>query len=96
MQNLIARSWLCIEKYVIPWNSEQCTSVNSTNITQPVPAGYYLIKDADTSHDDQHDAYTDFIVQVAGNVEIIPAQGRIILRLRKAGSGKQQNDRYDW
>lgn len=59
-----------IEKYV-NLKGEKFTTVNS-GTTQNVPAGYYLIKDADNSYDDQHDAYTQFIVEVAGNVNFKP------------------------
>lgn len=37
-----------------------------------VQAGYYIIKDKDSSQDGKHDAYTNYIVQVAGNVKIVP------------------------
>ena len=59
-----------IEKYV-NLKGEKFTTVNS-GTTQNVPAGYYLIKDADNSYDDQHDAYTKFIVEVEGNVIFQP------------------------
>lgn len=59
-----------IEKYV-NLKGEKFTTVNS-GTTQNVPAGYYLIKDADNSYDDQHDAYTQFIVEVAGKVIFQP------------------------
>ena len=59
-----------IEKYV-NLKGEKFTTVNS-GTTENVPAGYYLIKDADNSYDDQHDAYTQFIVEVAGKVIFQP------------------------
>lgn len=59
-----------IEKYV-NLKGEKFTTVNS-GTTENVPAGYYLIKDTDNSHDNQHDAYTQFIVEVAGNVNFKP------------------------
>lgn len=60
-----------IEKYVDLTASKTFTTVNSGS-TQSVPAGYYLIKDTDNSYDNQHDAYTQFIVEVAGNVSFQP------------------------
>ena len=59
-----------IEKYV-NLKGEKFTTVNSGTM-ENVPAGYYLIKDADNSYDDQHDAYTQFIVEVAGKVIFQP------------------------
>lgn len=59
-----------IEKYV-NLKGEKFTTVNS-GTTENVPAGYYLIKDADNSYNDKHDAYTQFIVEVAGNVNFKP------------------------
>ena len=35
-------------------------------------AGYYLVKDKDESLDGKHDAYTEYIVQVVGDVEMAP------------------------
>lgn len=59
-----------IEKYV-SLTGEKFNTVNS-GTTLNVPAGYYLIKDTDNSYDNQHDAYTQFIVEVAGNVSFQP------------------------
>lgn len=59
-----------IEKYV-NLKGEKFTTVNS-GTTENVPAGYYLIKDADNSYNDKHDAYTQFIVEVAGKVIFQP------------------------
>lgn len=59
-----------IEKYV-NLKGEKFTTVNS-GTTENVPAGYYLIKDADNSYNDKHDAYTQFIVEVAGKVTFQP------------------------
>ena len=59
-----------IEKYV-NLKGEKFTTVNS-GTTENVPAGYYLIKDTDNSYDNQHDAYTQFIVEVAGKVSFQP------------------------
>lgn len=60
-----------IEKYVDLTASKTFTTVNS-GTTENVPAGYYLIKDKDDSYDNKHDAYTQFIVEVAGNVNFKP------------------------
>lgn len=60
-----------IEKYVDLTADKKFITVNS-GATQNVPAGYYLIKDADNSYNNQHDAYTQFIVEVAGNVNFKP------------------------
>lgn len=60
-----------IEKYVDLTASKTFTTVNS-GTTENVPAGYYLIKDKDDSYDNKHDAYTQFIVEVAGNVSFQP------------------------
>lgn len=59
-----------IEKYV-NLKGEKFNTVSS-GTTLNVPAGYYLIKDADNAYDNQHDAYTQFIVEVAGNVNFQP------------------------
>lgn len=59
-----------IEKYV-NLQGEKFNTVSS-GTTLNVPAGYYLIKDTDNSYDNQHDAYTQFIVEVAGNVSFQP------------------------
>ena len=60
-----------IEKYVDLTAGKKFTTVNS-GTTQNVPAGYYLIKDTDNSYNNQHDAYTQFIVEVAGKVSFQP------------------------
>lgn len=60
-----------IEKYVDLTASKTFTTVNS-GTTENVPAGYYLIKDKDDSYDNKHDAYTQFIVEVAGKVSFQP------------------------
>lgn len=59
-----------IEKYV-DLTGEKFNTVSS-GTTLNVPAGYYLIKDTDNSYDNQHDAYTQFIVEVAGKVSFQP------------------------
>lgn len=59
-----------IEKYV-NLKGEKFNTVSS-GTTLNVPAGYYLIKDADHAYDNQHDAYTQFIVEVAGKVSFQP------------------------
>ena len=65
-----AKIWNGIEQYV---NFETTPFVEVTS-TAPasVPAGYYVIKDKDGSQDGKQDAYTNYIVQVAGNVKITP------------------------
>lgn len=60
-----------IEKYVDLTASKKFNTVSGEN-TLTVPAGYYLIKDADNSYNNKHDAYTQFIVEVAGNVNFKP------------------------
>ena len=59
-----------IEKYV-SLTGEKFNTVSSGS-TLSVPAGYYLIKDADGAYNNKHDAYTQFIVRVAGNVTFEP------------------------
>lgn len=59
-----------IEKYV-SLTGEKFNTVSS-GTTLNVPAGYYLIKDADNAYENKHDAYTQFIVEVAGNVNFQP------------------------
>lgn len=59
-----------IEKYV-DLTGEKFNTVSS-GTTENVPAGYYLIKDTDNSYNNQHDAYTQFIVEVAGKVSFQP------------------------
>ena len=60
-----------IEKYVDLTASKKFNTVSGGTMLN-VPAGYYLIKDADNSYNDKHDAYTQFIVEVAGNVNFKP------------------------
>ena len=61
-----AKIWNGIEQYV---NFETTPFVEVTSTTPAsVPAGYYVIKDKDGSQDGKQDAYTNYIVQVAGNV----------------------------
>lgn len=43
-----------------------------TNNSVTVPAGYYLIKDVDGSQAGEYDAYTTYVVLVAGNVSVVP------------------------
>lgn len=65
-----AKIWNGIEQYV---NFETTPFVEVTSTTPAsVPAGYYVIKDKDGSQDGKQDAYTNYIVQVAGNVKITP------------------------
>lgn len=65
-----AKIWNGIEQYV---NFETTPFVEVTSTTPAsVPAGYYVIKDKDGSQDGKQDAYTNYIVQVAGNVKIKP------------------------
>ncbi len=60
-----------IEKYVNLTSADKYGTVSDSS-SLSVPAGYYLIKDKDNSYDNQHDAYTQFIVEVAGNVNFKP------------------------
>ena len=60
-----------IEKYVNLTSADKYGTVSDSS-SLSVPAGYYLIKDADNAYDNQHDAYTQFIVEVAGNVSFQP------------------------
>lgn len=65
-----AKIWKGIEQYV---NFETTPFAEVTSTTPAsVPAGYYVIKDKDGSQDGKQDAYTNYIVQVAGNVKIKP------------------------
>lgn len=59
-----------IESYV-DFASAPVAEVTSAK-SASVQAGYYIIKDKDSSQDGKHDAYTNYIVQVAGNVKIAP------------------------
>lgn len=65
-----AEIWEGIEKYV-DFKTTPFAEVTSTTPAS-VPAGYYVIKDKDGSQDGKQDAYTNYIVQVAGNVKIKP------------------------
>lgn len=65
-----AEIWEGIEKYV-DFKTTPFAEVTSTK-PAAVPAGYYVIKDKDGSQDGKQDAYTNYIVQVAGNVKIKP------------------------
>lgn len=59
-----------IEQYV---NFETTPFAEVTNEkSAAVQAGYYIIKDKDGSQNGKQDAYTNYIVQVAGNVKITP------------------------
>ena len=59
-----------IESYV-DFTTAPVAEVTSAK-SASVQAGYYIIKDKDSSQDGKHDAYTNYIVQVAGNVKIKP------------------------
>lgn len=59
-----------IEQYV-DFEKGPFAEVTSTK-SASVPAGYYIIKDKDGSQNGKQDAYTNYIVQVAGNVKITP------------------------
>ena len=59
-----------IEQYV-DFTTTPVAEVTSTK-SASVQAGYYIIKDKDGSQDGKQDAYTNYIVQVAGNVKIAP------------------------
>ena len=65
-----AKIWNGIEQYV-DFETTPFAEVTSTKPAS-VPAGYYIIKDKDGSQDGKQDAYTNYIVQVAGNVKIKP------------------------
>ena len=65
-----AEIWEGIEQYV-DFGTAPVAEVTSTK-SASVPAGYYIIKDKDGSQDGKQDAYTNYIVQVAGNVKIKP------------------------
>lgn len=62
--------WKGIEQYV-DFENGPFAEVTSTK-SASVPAGYYIIKDKDGSQDGKQDAYTNYIVQVAGDVKIKP------------------------
>ena len=65
-----AKIWNGIEQYV---NFETTPFAEVTSTTPAsVPAGYYIIKDKDGSQNGKQDAYTNYIVQVAGDVKIKP------------------------
>lgn len=59
-----------IESYV-DFTTAPAAEVTSAK-SASVQAGYYIIKDKDSSQDGKYDAYTNCIVQVAGNVKITP------------------------
>lgn len=59
-----------IEQYV-DFEKGPFAEVTSTK-SASVQAGYYIIKDKDGSQDGKQDAYTNYIVQVAGDVKITP------------------------
>lgn len=65
-----AEIWEGIEQYV-DFENGPFAEVTSTK-SASVPAGYYIIKDKDGSQDGKQDAYTNYIVQVAGDVKIKP------------------------
>ena len=63
-----------ISRYV-NLNNDAFGQVSSSNALQ-VSAGYYLIKDIDNSQNGKDDAYTTYIVQVAGDVTISPKSAK--------------------
>ena len=65
-----AEIWAGIEQYV-DFTTTPVAKVTSTN-SASVQAGYYIIKDEDGSQNGKQDAYTNYIVQVAGDVKIKP------------------------
>lgn len=46
------------------------TSAKNSTVIDKLAAGYYLVKDKDTTQANTSDAYTKFIVQVVGNSEV--------------------------
>lgn len=60
-----------IKKYV-DLTTEPYGEVTAAQPLENVPAGYYLIKDVDGVFENQHDAYTLYIVKIVGDVTIDP------------------------
>lgn len=52
--------------------STNTKTVDDTYVISNLPAGYYLIKDKVGTVTGEDDAYTNFILQVVGNVEVTP------------------------
>lgn len=65
-------------KNYVNWNSDVFATLDSTNnYAANVPAGYYLVKDADNSLSGKDEAYTTFLVNVVGeNVELTPKSAK--------------------
>ena len=65
-------------KNYVNWNSDVFATLDSTNrYAANVPAGYYLVKDADKSLNGKDEAYTTFLVNVVGeNVALTPKSAK--------------------
>lgn len=89
-----------IEKYVDLTASKKFNTVSGGTMLN-VPAGYYLIKDADNSYNDKHDAYTQFIVEVAGNVNFKPktdyptVEKKVKENSKKTGTTGDYGEKYN-
>lgn len=76
-------------------DSDKYGTVSDGNPITAVPAGYYLIKDVDGEYAGKDDAYTTYIVQVAGNVVISPKTGVPTVD-KKIIDGSNESDTGDY
>ena len=69
---------LAVIKSYVNLNTEVFATLDSTNsYAANVPAGYYLVKDADNTLNGEDEAYTTFLVNVVGeNVELNPKSAK--------------------
>lgn len=59
-----------LEKLTLTTPVKTVTSAKDSTVIDKLAAGYYLVKDKDTTQANTSDAYTKFIVQVVGNSEV--------------------------
>lgn len=69
---------LAVIKNYVDLNTDAFATLNSANhYTENVPAGYYLVKDADNTLNGKDEAYTTFLVNVVGaDVELKPKSAK--------------------
>lgn len=88
-----------------PEKSTSTKTEGNTYVIEDLPAGYYLVKDQDDSLEGDYDAYTDYIVQVLGNVTMQPKDSDIPTVEKKVSEetyhqdddyGYTYNDVADW
>lgn len=72
--------------------SGEFNSTNQTYTISGLSAGYYLVKDKDKSVDaNNHDAYTNYIMEVVQNVEVTPKTAVPTVTKKIAENGDKKN-----